>query len=76
MADRVINAELGLFELKVRLDRAAAVTAGAHMCAQRGGDAEALQMILELDLDVLLHEAQHLLAILSLRSRRPVADPA
>lgn len=67
MSERVLSMMDGLSQLSIRLDRAAAVTAGAHVCAERGAGQEALQMILELDLDVLLREAQTLLSMISMR---------
>ena len=68
MSERVLNLAQGLGELRQRLDRAAAITVGAQLCAQRGAAQDAFQMILELDVDVLISEAQTLLAAISMRS--------
>jgi len=68
MAERMVDLAQGLGQLRLRLDRAAAITAGAQVCAERGAGQDAFQMILELDLDVLIGEARTLLDALSLRS--------
>ncbi|CAA0112748.1 Uncharacterised protein [Starkeya nomas] len=62
MPERVLDLARGLSELRLRLDRAAAIAAGAQTCA------DAFKMILELDLDVLIGEAQTLLDAISMRS--------
>ena len=67
MSERVLSMAEGLSQLSVRLDRAAAITAGAHVCAERGAGQEAFQMILELDLDVLLRESLTLLSMICMR---------
>lgn len=68
MPERVLDLAQGLSELRLRLDRAAAITAGAQTCAERGTGDDAFKMILELDLDVLIGEAQTLLDAISMRS--------
>ena len=68
MPERALDLVQGLSELRLRLDRAAAIAAGAQACAERGAGGDAFKMILELDLDVLIGEAQTLLDAISLRS--------
>ncbi len=68
MPERVLDLAQGLNELRLRLDRAAAIATGAQTCAERGAGGDAFKMILELDLDVLIGEAQTLLDAISMRS--------
>ncbi|MGA0563285.1 hypothetical protein ACO2RV_12645 [Ancylobacter sp. VNQ12] len=68
MAERMVDFVQRLGQLRLRLDRAAAITASAQACAEQGAGRDAFQMILELDLDVLIGEARALLDALSVRS--------